>query len=152
MLRGWEVSITSPNRVLDSYSLKISSLHKARVTLCAGNKRSCVNPVNQTFQNFDFIEKVSAVWLDLEIVGFDNMNSSLMSTNLRPSRFNKTTFALIGSIEIVSDFSNDWQVLIYNEPKLITVTPQMNSHLSSSSDSSYKSCHMGDTACVLRRR
>lgn len=65
---------------------------------------------------YDFHKKVAAaLWHDYEMVGIDNIkNGSLITTDLRHTRINKTTFAISGTVNFLSDFSNDWEVIYQN--------------------------------------
>lgn len=50
-------------------------------------------------------------WTEFELVGFDNIASgTLLRTYLKFKRFDKETHGLGGRIEILNDFSDDWEV------------------------------------------
>ncbi|KAJ6636975.1 hypothetical protein Bhyg_09701, partial [Pseudolycoriella hygida] len=55
------------------------------------------------------ISKNQAVWMDYELAGFDNADGSLFASNLRFKRINKTTYGISGTIDIRTDFSNDFE-------------------------------------------
>lgn len=49
-------------------------------------------------------------WTEFDFNGFDNINCSLMQSHVRVKRFNRTSFAFSGTIDIKSEMSNDWEV------------------------------------------
>lgn len=48
--------------------------------------------------------------MEYEIAGFDNAEGTLFRSNLKSKRYDKTTFGISGTVEVVEDFSNDWEV------------------------------------------
>lgn len=50
--------------------------------------------------------------MEYELAGFDNMDGSLLKTDLKSKRYDKTSFGISGTVEIKIDFSNDYEVSI----------------------------------------
>lgn len=48
--------------------------------------------------------------MEYELTGFDNIDGSLLKTNLKSERYDKTTFGISGTVELFTDFSNDYDV------------------------------------------
>lgn len=48
--------------------------------------------------------------MEYELAGFDNSDGGLFQTNLKAKRYDKTTFGIYGTVEILTDFNNDWDV------------------------------------------
>lgn len=49
-------------------------------------------------------------WMEYEVAAFENSEGGLFKTELKSKRLNKTTFGISGYVEILEDFSNDWEV------------------------------------------
>lgn len=48
--------------------------------------------------------------MEYELAGFDNMESSLLKTDLKSKRYDKSSFGISGTVQILLDFSNDYEV------------------------------------------
>lgn len=49
-------------------------------------------------------------WTEFELVGFDNINGTLLRSFMKFKRIDTATYGISGRLEVVNDFSNDWQV------------------------------------------
>lgn len=44
------------------------------------------------------------------MAGFDNADGGLIKTNLKSKRMDKSMFVIGGTVEIITDFNDDWEV------------------------------------------
>lgn len=49
-------------------------------------------------------------WTEFDFTGFDNIDCSLVATNIKARRFNKTCVAFNGKIDMKSESFHDWEV------------------------------------------
>ncbi|XP_037027399.1 uncharacterized protein LOC119068086 [Bradysia coprophila] len=59
---------------------------------------------------FSCVKIAGGVWMEYEIAGFDNMDGSLLKTDLKSKRYDKTSFGISGTVHIVNDFCDDFEI------------------------------------------